>query len=226
MATDTPSNYYADAKNWHEDMIATKDKQISTYRTLALGTFAGLILAIICITALVTRETVQPFLVLTDKRTGEVTTPARLNTKTLSEDWNMVRHFVSNYVQDREGYNFLNLNAPYKNLLSMSTPAVVAQIDQYIRPELNAESPITVLGQNRYVTVVIHTINKMSSSNKLLDVRFTTNTINTADNKTEKSQEWRATMRWELVNKKRSPQEWDTNPLGFTVSLYDKQPIV
>lgn len=225
MKSNTTESYYDTAKSWHDDIIHAKNQQITIYRLLSMGVFACLVLAIICITSLVTRETVQPFLALMDKRTGEVTTPVRLNTQSLSDNWNMVRHFVRNYVQDRENYNFLNLNEPYKNLVSMSSPSVMTQIDHAIRPELNPESPINTLGQNQYISVVIHTISKMSNNNKLLDVRFTTNTINVADNKIMKTQEWRTVMRWELINKKRSPQEWDTNPLGFTVTLYDKQPI-
>ncbi len=219
-------DYYANAASWHDDMLLTKDKQINLYRAMCLGLFVCLAATVLCVTTLVTRETVQPFLALMDKRTGEVTTPTRLNAQSLSSNWAMVRHFASNYVTDKESYNFLNINAPYKNLLSMSAPPIVLQIDQHIRPELNPESPIKVLGQHHYVTVTIHSIAKLSSSDNLLDVRFTTHTINTADNKVEKNEEWRTVMGWELSQKKRSLQDWDQNPLGFTVTLYDKQPIV
>jgi type IV secretory pathway component VirB8 len=219
-------DYYEVAASWHDDILLTKDKHIRIYRTLCFGLFVCLAVTVMCVNTLVSRETVQPFLALMDKRTGEVTTPTRLNTQSLTNNWAMIRHFATNYVTDKESYNFLNINAPYKNLLSMSAPPIVAQIEQYIRPELNPESPIKMLGQHHYVTVTIHSISKLSSHDKLLDVRFTTNTINTADNKLEKSQEWRAVMGWELVNKKRSLQDLDQNPLGFTVTLYDKQPIV
>ena len=229
MSTTTPLKkhaYYREAASWNDDIMATKDKQITIYRHMCFGLFVCLVTCILSVTTLVTRETVQPFLALMDKRTGEVTTPTRLNRQTLTNNWPMIRHFATNYVTDKESYNFLNINAPYKNLLSMSAPPVIAQIDQYIRPELNPESPIKTLGQHHYVTVTIHSIAKLSSNDKLLDVRFTTHTINTADNKIEKSEEWRTVMGWELVSKKRSLQDWDQNPLGFTVTLYDKQPIV
>ena len=218
-------DYYAHAARWHDDILLTRDRQINLYRAMCLGLFGCLIASVLGVTTLVTRETVQPFLVLMDKRTGEVTTPTKLNAQSLSKNWAMVRHFASNYVTDKESYNFLNINAPYKNLLSMSAPSIVSQIDQHIRPELNPDSPIKTLGQHHYVTVTIHSIAKLSSSDNLLDVRFTTHTINTADNKIEKSEEWRAVMGWELNQKKRSLQDWDQNPLGFTVTLYDKQPI-
>ena len=220
------ATYYQAAASWHDDILLSKDKHIHLYRGLCFGLFVCLTLAVVCITTLVTRETVQPFLALMDKRTGEVTTPTRLNTQSLTNNLAMIRHFATNYVTDKESYNFLNLNAPYKNLLSMSSPSVTSQIDQYIRPELNPESPIKMLGQHHYMTVTIHSIAKLSSSDNLLDIRFTTHLINTADNKIEKNQEWRTVMGWELTNQKRSLHEWDQNPLGFTVTLYDKQPIV
>ena len=219
-------DYYEAAASWHDDIVLTKDKHISIYRTLCFGLFVCLAITVMGVNTLLSRETVQPFLALMDKRTGEVTTPIRLNDSSLTKNWVMIRHFATNYVTDKESYNFLNINAPYKHLLSMSAPPIVAQINQYIRPELNPDSPIKILGQHHYVTVTIHSISKLSSNDKLLDVRFTTNTINTADNKLEKTQEWRVVMGWELVNKKRSLQDLDQNPLGFTVNLYDKQHIV
>jgi type IV secretory pathway component VirB8 len=219
-------DYYEVAASWHDDILMTKDKHIYIYRILCFGLFVCLATAIMSINTLLSRETVQPFLVLMDKRTGEVTTPTRLNAQSLTNNWPMIRYFAKHYVIDKESYNSQNINEPYKNILSMSESPIVAQIDQYIRPELNPESPIKTLGQHHYVTVTIHSISKLSSNDKLLDVRFTTNTINTADNKLEKSQEWRVVMGWDLVNRKRSLQELDQNPLGFTVNLYDKQPIV
>ena len=219
-------HYYALASSWHDDILLNKDKQIKVYRALCVGLFVCLTTALVCVTTLVLRETVQPFLVITDKRTGEVTTPTRLNAQSLTNNWPMIRHFAANYVTDKETYNFLNINAPYQNLLSMSAPPIVSQINQYIRPELNPDSPIKMFGQHHYVTVTIHSIAKLSSSDHLLDIRFTTHTMNTADNKVEKNEEFRAVMGWELSEKKRSLKEWDQNPLGFTVTLYDKQPIV
>lgn len=218
-------DYHQAANHWYQDMALVKEKQINLYRSVCIGLFALLALSIMCVTSLVTRESVQPFLALMDKRTGEVTTPIRLNAQANVVNWNMIRHFVTRYVTNREAYNFLNINEPYQSLMAMSNASVKTQIDQGLRPELNPQSPIKVLGQHHYMTVTIHSISKLNSEN-LLDIRFTTHVVNSETNKSEQSKAWRVTMKWELINSKRSMSEWDTNPLGFTVNFYDKQPVL
>lgn len=221
---DATNEYYKEANNWREEIYTAKERQITLYRNLCLGLFAAFALSMICVTSLVTRESVQPFLALMDKRTGEVTTPTRLNTQSLAVNWNMVRHFVTTYVNDRESYNFLNINEPYQTVMAMSAEQVKSQVDQELRPELNPQSPITKLARHHHITVTIHSIAKLTNDN-LLDIRFTSNLVNSETNKIEHSKEWRTTMKWELINQQRSLTEWDKNPLGFTVNFYDKQPV-
>ncbi|KTD32199.1 vir protein [Legionella nautarum] len=217
--------YFQEARSWYEDIYTIKEKQITLYRMLCMGLFALLSLSLVGLTSLITREKVQPFLALVDKRTGEVTTPTRLNSEDLKINWKMVRFWVTTYINNRESYNFLNINEPYHRVIAMSNDKVGTQVDKELRPDLNAKSPIVVLGKHHYVTVTIHSINKLNKDH-LLDIRFTTNTIDCETHKVVRSNEWRTTMKWLLLNKKRSLDEWDKNPLGFTVIFYDKQPIV
>lgn len=221
---DELKTYYQQAASWDEDRQAAAQKTLRLYHLMTVGLLGVLMLALVCITSLVTREKVQPFLALVDKRTGEVTTPTRLTTNALNVNWNMVRHFVSNYLTARESYNFLNVNSPYQDVLSMSSDEVKTQYEQVIRPELNEQSPIKTLAQHHYLSTTIHSIAKLSSDN-LLDIRFTTHRINSTTNQDEEQKDWRVTLRWEFNLAARSLQEWDKNPLGFTVLFYDKQPV-
>lgn len=219
------SEYCQQAQDWKSDLLKGREQQIVLYRILSIGLFACLTLSLMGLISLVSRESVQPFLALVDKRTGEVTTPSRLNDSVLMANWKVIRHFARNYVLDRESYNFLNLNAPYQNVMTMSTPDIMTQVNKEIRPELNRESPITTLAQHHYRTVKIHSITRLEQD-RLMDIRFTTETLRVEDNTVEKSQEWRVILRWELKKGTRSLQDWDKNPLGFTVSFYDRQPVV
>lgn len=220
-----PTFYHETARSWREDWVESLTKERSLYRTLSLGLFTLLSLSLLGLTVLVTRERVEPFLAVMDKRTGEVTTPVRLNEQTKVANWAMVRHFVTRYISDREAYHFSNLNEPYQTVLAMSAQGVKAQVNQAIRPELNSQSPIKTLGQQRYRTVTIHSIAKLAKDN-LLDVRFSTHTINSETNHEEETRAWRVTLKWELSHRQRSLSEWDMNPLGFTVTFYDKQPVI
>ena len=226
LKTNLPApDYYREAQNWREELYTVKEKQISLYRALCIGLFAALTLAMIGLTSLITRESVQPFLAIMDKRTGEVTTATKLNAETLTANWKMVRHFVTTYVNERESYNFLNINEPYQTVMIMSSEQVKTQIDANIRPELNPESPIKKLGQHHYRKVTINSVAKLARET-LLDVRFTTHIINSDTHKVEKNEEWRVTLKWTFRTTQKDLSAWDKNPLGFTVTYYDKQPVV
>ncbi len=224
MPLDLSAEPYQTGRNWYEDIYTAKENQLSLYRVIAITLSLFLCLSLLCITSLVTRETVQPFLALVDKRTGEVTTPTRLNAENSLVNWTMIRHFVTTYITNKESYNFLNINEPYQKVLAMSDEKVAKQIDLELRPEFNPNSPIKELGDHHYMTVTIHSVSKLSKDS-LLDIRFTTTIFNTETRKIERTKEWRTTMKWALVSKKRTLAEWDINPLGFTVSFYDKQPV-
>ncbi|MBX9703473.1 MAG: type IV secretion system protein [Silvanigrellaceae bacterium] len=218
-------DYYREAQNWREELYLVKEKQISLYRALCIGLFGVFTLSMIALTILITRESVQPFLAIMDKRTGEVTTATKLNADTLTANWKMVRYFVKKYVNERESYDFLNINEPYQAVMTMSTDAVKAQIDANLRPELNPESPIKKLGQHHYMKVTINSVAKLARET-LLDVRFTTHLINSETHKIEKNEEWRVTLKWTFQTTQKDLSAWDKNPLGFTVTYYDKQPVV
>lgn len=216
--------YYHEANSWRDDLFTVKEKQISLYRKVSICLFFSLTLAMGCVTSLVIRERVQPFLVMVDKRSGEVTTPSRLTPQSLAVNWKMIRHLVTTYVTHRESYSASNLNEPYETVCAMSSEQVISQVDLGIRPELNPQSPIKTLGQHHYIKVTIHSIAPLGKDN-LLDIRFTTHTVNSETHSTEQSKEWRATLKWAFVEKQRSLAQWDRNPLGFTVNFYDKQPV-
>lgn len=217
------STYYAKAQDWHEDLLSRQVRERNLYRALLIGTCGLLSLAVIGLVTLTAREKVTPFLVMMDKRTGEVTLPARINTQNIEENWNLVRYMTNLYINSRESYNFLNINEPYQTAISMSAQTVKKQLDSIIRPELNADSPIKQLGSRFYSTVEIHSISKLEQKN-LLDIRLSTHVKDAGDHSVKSTQEWRIVMRYEL-KKATSREMLEKNPLGFTVTFYDKQPI-
>lgn len=216
--------YFSEAKSWYDDTLLFRERQITIYRLMTFLLAGLLSLSILGLTSFAIREKVQPYLAIVDKRTGEVTTPSHLNEKLVTENWAVIRHFVRCYVMDRESYNFLNINEPYKNVMRMSDKAIQVQVDHVLRPEFNKDSSIKILGRDKTMTVNIHSISKLENEH-LLDVRFTTNIWQVSDNHLVSKKEWRAILKWKLT-KNQSLQDWDSNPLGFTIIFYDKQPVI
>ncbi len=212
-------------KSWFEERLLLKEHKIKLYQWLIVGLSLLLCAITIGLTAVVTKETVQPYLAIINNKTGEVSTPKKLDEQNVIKNWSVIRHFIRLYVNDRESYNFLNINAPYKNVMRMSSPTIQNQIDDYIRPEKNQKSPIKVLARDKYMTVDIHSISKLENPN-LIDVRITSHVYTVSNNQFLYKNEWRIILKWKLVNFSQDIKDWDSNPIGFNVVYYDKQPVV
>lgn len=218
------SQEYHPAQEWYLDRALLRERENKILRMLIAGLLLSLLFSITSMLFLATKSKVEPFLALMDKRTGEVTTPARLSASILNEQWAAIRHFIGQYVNARESYNYLNLNRPYMDVLAMSDSAVAKQYEKSIRPELNPQSPIALYKREFYQTVKIHSITKLDQPH-LVDVRFTTELLHAQDDRVEKRQEFRVILRYGFDKRAKSMQDWDKNPLGFQVTHYDRQAI-
>lgn len=225
----TPSNqdnYFQQAFSWKQEIANAKDRIIALYQYTTIGLLVSLTVVSVSLAVVIHREQVTPFLAMMDKKTGEITTPSRLEPAKMDINWQMVRHFVSNYIKEREGYNFLNIDKPYHTVLAMSSPKVQRQYNKIMRPSENDNSPITVLAKEKYRQVVVKSISKLpSDDNRLIDVRFSVKTIDAISDKVTKTQEYRATLKWGITDSNKSLKEWDLNPIGFTITYYDAQPV-
>lgn len=223
---DKKENYFQEAKSWREEITQAKERMIKVYQSLTIMLLLCLTGLSLAMTVMINREKVVPFLAVMDKKTGEITTPSRVGSQKMAINWQMVRHFVSNYVKDREAYNFLNLDKPYHSVLAMSSSKVKRQYNHYMRPNENANSPITLLGKKQYRNITIRSISKLpSDEGNVIDVRFSAQTLNAISDKVIKTQEYRATLKWSLSTENKTLKAWDLNPIGFTVTFYDAQPV-
>jgi len=224
--SDKKENYFQEAKTWSQEIKEAKERMIKVYQTLTIMLLLCLTAVSLAMTVMINREKVVPFLAVMDKKTGEITTPSRVGSQKLPINWQMVRHFVSNYVKDREGYNFLNLDKPYHSVLAMSSGKVKRQYNHTMRPNENANSPITLLGKKQYRNITIRSISKLpSDEGNVIDVRFTAQTFSAVSDAVVKTQEYRATIKWSLSTENKTLKAWDLNPIGFTVTFYDAQPV-
>lgn len=198
-------------------------KQISLYRTTTIVLGCLLSLCLLAVIFLSSISHVEAFLVSVDKRTGEVAIPKRLQVKNFTPTKNMVRHFSSQYITKWTSYNALNIKKPFYEVLSMSSKNMANKYKRMFLRD-NPQSPINLLGRNRYQTVKIHSISELSIKNTL-DLRYTTFIRESSNDQPVKQQEWRAVMKWQINTNKHSLSDWDANPIGFVVTYLDIQAV-
>jgi type IV secretion system protein VirB8 len=200
-----------------------KEKQIELYRTSTLVLLVLLVLCVIAMTYLAKVSKVEPFLLAMDKRTGEVSLPQRMKVKEFTPTKNMIRHSAANFVRNWMSYSSMNIKKPFNDVLSMSDPRIINQYKAMILKD-NPKSPVNTLGRSKYRDVTIHSISTLDNPN-MLDIRYSTTTKEVGTDDLVDEKQYRAVLKWVLVDKKRSVTEWDANPIGFTVLHFDNQLI-
>ena len=219
----TNTTYYQQANAWHDELRLNRERLLRTYQMLLSGLLGVSCVLALALAILSAKKDVVPFLAIADKRTGEVTTPQRLE-GTHEISLPMLRHMVRRYVEARESYSPININTPYHQVLSMSTEPVARSYRRYIQPAENRESPITRYGREKYMAVEIESVNQLPGE-RLLDVRFTQKLIDVQSEKVLSSQDYRITLGWDIDAHAQGLKALELNPLNFKITHYDKQPI-
>lgn len=219
----TKNDYFEAALDWQTELKANRERIMNLYQKTMIGLLGCVGALSIALAVTITKKEVIPFLAVADQRTGEITTPHKID-KTLEISFPMLKHLILTYVQARESYNYINLNTPFHQVLAMSSNKIARGYRHYMQPSENKESPITVLGKSKYIKVDIHSINQLPGKN-LLDVRLTQKLIDAINDNELESHDYRVTIGWDISNHAQSLKVLELNPLNFKITHYDKQPI-
>jgi type IV secretory pathway component VirB8 len=217
------NEYFEAAFDWQTELKANRERIMNLYQKFLVGLFGCVCALSIALAVTISKKETVPFLAIADQRTGEITTPHKID-KTQDISFPMLKHLVLTYVQARESYNHINLNTPYHQVLTMSSNKIAKGYRNYIQPKENAQSPITILGKSKYIKVDIHSVNQLPGKN-LLDVRFSQKLMDANSEHELEAHDYRVTIGWDVSNQAQSLKALELNPLNFKVTHYDKQPI-
>lgn len=223
MKTVSAADYYQEANDWQAELKANRERVINIYQKTVLGLLGCVCSLSIGLAVTISKKDVVPFLAIADKRTGEITTPKKIE-QTKDLNFAMLKYLVRTYVQSREAYNPIDVNAPYHQVLAMSSSRVARPYQHYMQPSENKESPITLYGKEKYVVVEIQSVNQLPG-NRLLDARFTQKLVDANTDQVLSSHDYRVTLSWDLAHEAQTREALERNPLNFKVTHYDKQPI-
>lgn len=186
------------------------------YAVAAAGVTVGLT-GFVGAVSLFPLKSVETFVVVVDKSTGEMDRVAEVEALTLDESDAIIQASLVAYVDDRETYDLAD-SEPRINAVLQRSDGDAARTLRDLWSSTSADYPITVYGKEPRIDVVIRSVNQIEPG--LAQVRFTRTLRKPRDTRTV-TRPYVATLGYEFRpdTRQRLQEVW-ANPLGFVVTSY------
>ena len=162
-------------------------------------------------------KSVETFVVVVDKETGEMDRVSQVAALTLDESDAIIQANLVAYVDDRETYDLTDGEQRINSVLDRSE-SDAARTLRDLWSSTNEDYPITVYGREAKIDVVIRSVNQIEPG--VAQVRFTRTLRRERDTRTV-TRPYVATLAYEFrpETRQRLQDVW-ANPLGFVVTSY------
>lgn len=162
-------------------------------------------------------KSVETFVVVVDKETGEMDRVSQVAALTLDESDAIIQANLVAYVDDRETYDLTDGEQRINSVLDRSD-SDAARTLRDLWSSTNEDYPITVYGREAKIDVVIRSVNQIEPG--VAQVRFTRTLRRERDTRTV-TRPYVATLAYEFrpETRQRLQDVW-ANPLGFVVTSY------
>lgn len=186
------------------------------YVVAAAGVIIGLV-GFLGAVSLFPLKSVETFVVVVDKETGEMDRVSQVAALTLDESDAIIQANLVAYVDDRETYDLTDGEQRINSVLDRSD-SEAARTLRDLWSSTNEDYPITVYGREAKIDVVIRSVNQIEPG--VAQVRFTRTLRRERDTRTV-TRPYVATLAYEFrpETRQRLQDVW-ANPLGFVVTSY------
>lgn len=199
-------------------MAAKSEHRAWTITKVACG-LTGL--SWIALVLLMPLKTVEPYIAMVDKNTGQSQLLTVIDSNTLSEQTALNKYWIANYLRWREVYDWYTLQNDYDMTLLFSMPNVAQEYAQIFDGDdaLNDKWGKRIKANIKIISIVPH------DDDQIATVRFEKTIKNVDDKNHGKTTVWVATLGYQY-----KPQDELTeaerldNPLGFKVTSYRVDP--
>ena len=218
--------YFSEAASW--DMDRTLLLQRSERRAWRVAGAAMLLLALslAALLALTPLKTVKPFVIRVDNTTGVVDLVPEHEAKA-SEEELVTRYFLAHYVIIHERYFYAMAESDYQEVGALQSPRLNQEWMELWSAN-NPQSPINLYKDGTTIRVQVKSVSFFQRANGLRDlgqvrfIRFT----RAGGTGPEQATHWIATIQYAYVKPSEDVKARTSNPLGFRVVEYRREPEV
>ena len=212
--------YYRDAESWAKD----REKGIATSRRIAWIVASAAALVALCealaLYALMPLKTVVPYTLLVDRQTGYVQALKPLEPGRIAGDTALTQSFLVQYAIARESFDMATVQSDYRKVVLFSQGNARADYIAGIQGS-NPESPLNRLRRTGSIETRVKSVSPLRANSAL--VRFET-IRRDAGARPQPGQPWVAVVQYRYSDAPMSIEDRYVNPLGFTVTRYQRSP--
>jgi type IV secretion system protein VirB8 len=220
MREEKLEEYYREAESWSEDRQAAADRSVRL-AWIAAGIAAVIALVeAFALVALIPLKREVPYTLMVDRETGYVQALRPFEGETIAADSALTRSFLVQYVIARESFAIDSLQEDYRKVGLWSAEEAREQYFAVIRSS-NPTSPLASLPRRATIDVEIRSVSSLSPSTAM--VRYSTVRTDPGA-RPQVAQHWAAVVTFRYTNAEMSAADRLTNPLGFQVTRYRRDP--
>lgn len=186
------------------------------YGVAAAGVIIGLV-GFVGAVSLFPLKSIETFVVVVDKTTGEMDRVATVEALSLDESDAIIQANLVAYVDDRETYDLADSETRINAVLQRSDADAAGTL-RALWSSTNPDYPISVYGKDTKIDVIIRSVNQIEPG--VAQVRFTKTLRKPRDARTV-TRPYTATLAFAFrpATRQRLQEVW-ANPLGFVVTSY------
>ena len=212
------SNFIAtnkELKNWNADRYQSTVIQRNLLLLLLLACFVLIIISLSTIRYLKNTQSIDPFVIEIEKKSGVPTVVKPLSIQTYSANEAIKRYFVMKYIRAREEYFPETFNDNFSNVVRVLSSSDVYYSDYRNKFGYNnPSSPHNLYGNGSYRTVGLKSIIFPSSTSAQVRINLmVTGQVNLSMDKI-------IYMEFDYFNLNMNEADRLINPLGFQVTLF------
>lgn len=222
VPSDELKRYFAEAKRWDQDRLASavRSRRLAWTAAAASAALAGA--AVLAVAGLTPLKTVEPFVIRVDQTTGAVDLARSLSQETgpVRYEEAVSKYFLAQYVRAREGYLDAAAEENFRLVSILSGPTEQRRWADLFRGT-NPASPQNLYGPQAEVSVSIRAVGFINP--EVANVRYR-RTVRRAQQVEES--DWIATIGFSYTRAPMTEADRLRNPLGFQVLSYRSDPEV
>lgn len=220
MRKDELEDYYAAAESWSADRQRSNDNSRRiAWIAAGIAALVALVEAFALLTLIPLKREV-PYTLLVDRQTGYVEALKPLEREMLAPDAALTRSFLVQYVIARESFDPDMLQDDYRKVGLFSADEARTRYLAQMQAT-NPASPLAALPPGSKVSVQVRSVSSLNADTAL--VRFSTVQTDRGG-QPQMAQTWAAVIKYRYTEAEMSAEDRLTNPLGFQVVRYRKDP--
>jgi len=222
VPSDELKRYFAEAKRWDQDRLASavRSRRLAWTAAAASAALAGA--AVLAVAGLTPLKTVEPFVIRVDQTTGAVDLARSLSQETgpVRYEEAVSKYFLAQYIRARESYLDAAAEENFRLVSILSGPSEQRRWADLFRGT-NPASPQNIYGSQAEASVSIRAVGFINP--EVANVRYR-RMVRRAQQVEES--DWIATIGFSYTRAPMTEADRLRNPLGFQVLSYRSDPEV